>query len=71
MDKLVPECTPLKAQYDGCMSKWYRSRFLKGTLSGVEDCWPLLEVYQDCVEVRHSPRNFHGNNDAEQEGCPR
>lgn len=50
MESIVPECTPLKKDYDKCFNQWFSERFLKGDSRVSAECEKLFQEYQNCIK---------------------
>ena len=45
MNSIGPECSDLKAKYDGCFNVWFSEKFLKGK-DDEDMCKPLFILYR-------------------------
>ena len=53
MNSIGPECSELKAKYDGCFNVWFSEKFLKGK-DDEDMCKPLFILYRQ-VPLPHRP----------------
>ena len=57
MDKWVPQCKPLKEQYDKCMDEWVEKKLINSTFGGTHTCAEPFDDYRDCVTLGMKLRN--------------
>ena len=53
MNSIGPECSDLKAKYDGCFNVWFSEKFLKGK-DDEDMCKPLFILYRQVSQYHHT-----------------
>ena len=61
MDKFVPACRPLKAEYDACMDEWVESKQINATFGAAHPCEQPFGDYKDCVTLGMKLRRSGGS----------
>jgi TRIAP1/MDM35 family protein len=51
MDRLVPQCTPLKESYESCFEKWKSRPITVISDESEHICTEIFEDYRACVKL--------------------